>query len=298
MDPATWSEHDLQELTSIRDEIDALDSELLALFHTRIRLVGRVGHLKARNGEVVATRAGREISLLRSVIARNRALGDGRFPDRGILAIWNEIIAASTQLEHRFSVATDGSTEAGDWARKKFGWTTPITKTSRALDAVQQLDRRNVDFAVLRIDSKSGEWLSLLNHNDKLSILFHVPFCLGTDKNVHNSDSLAEPFTPRDLLNGKTALVLGWATPSPSGAEDWSYILASDATGDPAWEENQASNLGNSTDIVSLALDKSDGLCLFAGNLPPNEEAWQPYLGELGYRRFRMVGIATSPIVG
>ena len=81
-------------LLALRDRIDAVDRELLALLNRRAGLALEVGELKKLEGSVVF-RPEREAQ----VISGLKAVNAGPLPNECVAPIWREIMSASRALE-------------------------------------------------------------------------------------------------------------------------------------------------------------------------------------------------------
>lgn len=80
-----------EDLNQLRRDIDCLDNEILQALVKRMKLSDRV--ISSKNG-IAAFRPGREAALLRQLVAKSKALGEGLAPE-AILGIWRQIMAAS-----------------------------------------------------------------------------------------------------------------------------------------------------------------------------------------------------------
>lgn len=87
-------------LKPLRDQIDALDAQLLVLLNERARLAQAVGHVKAETDAPVY-RPEREAQVLRSLAERN----PGPLHDGDVQVIFREVMSACRALEKRVSVA-------------------------------------------------------------------------------------------------------------------------------------------------------------------------------------------------
>ncbi len=108
----------MSDLTEFRDQIDAIDTELLRLLNRRAELALAVGEIKTRDGLPIYAPE-REMTLLRSLVERSV----GPLPPIAIRAIYREIMSASLALEKDVVIACFG-TEGGAThlaARAKFG---------------------------------------------------------------------------------------------------------------------------------------------------------------------------------
>lgn len=87
-------------LAAIRNEIDAVDDELLRLFNRRAALSREVGRIKAEASGIIFKPL-RERDLLDSLAARN----PGALPEPHLRAIWREILSSSRALQRPQNVA-------------------------------------------------------------------------------------------------------------------------------------------------------------------------------------------------
>jgi chorismate mutase/prephenate dehydratase len=92
-------------LTPLREQIDAIDAQILDLLARRAKVAQAVGHVKAETNAPVF-RPEREAQVLRGVADRN----PGPLKDKDLQVIFREIMSACRALEHRVTVAYLGPT--------------------------------------------------------------------------------------------------------------------------------------------------------------------------------------------
>lgn len=110
-------------LEAHRARIDALDTQLIALLRERIGIVQQVAALKAANWPGTChIRSGRE-GRMHARIAK--AFADSAFPAAAALAIWRQIIGASTHVESALVIAATSAEQAAQ-AREYFGVTAKV----------------------------------------------------------------------------------------------------------------------------------------------------------------------------
>ena len=81
-------------LPEIRQQIDAVDAQLLALLNQRAALANEVGHIKQVEGSPVF-RPEREAAVIRGLQERN----EGPLRSTSLAPIWREIMSACRALE-------------------------------------------------------------------------------------------------------------------------------------------------------------------------------------------------------
>ncbi|MDR1350549.1 MAG: chorismate mutase, partial [Zoogloeaceae bacterium] len=112
-----------QELAAVRQEIDDIDAQLLALLNRRARCAQQVGVIKARHGAADAAashyRPAREAEVLR----RLQDLNAGPLPDESVTFFFREVMSACLSLEEPLAVAFLGplGTFSESAAVKQFG---------------------------------------------------------------------------------------------------------------------------------------------------------------------------------
>lgn len=142
-------------LPEIRQQIDAIDSELLRLLNQRADLVHEVGVVKKAEGaEIYAPE--REETVLRALVSKNAALG-GRMPEKSIRAVYREIMSASLALEKDLTIAYFGppSTNTHQAARSKFGASVEYTPQVSIADVFDVVARGNADYGVVPIENST-----------------------------------------------------------------------------------------------------------------------------------------------
>ena len=88
------------QLKPLRERIDALDAQIIALLNQRAAVALEVGEVK-KHFNAPVFRPERELQ----VIARLQDLSDGPLADDHISSIWREIMAASRALEQTLRAA-------------------------------------------------------------------------------------------------------------------------------------------------------------------------------------------------
>jgi chorismate mutase/prephenate dehydratase len=139
-------------LPEIRQKIDALDEQLLALLNQRADLVHEVGLVKKRDGSAIYVPE-REEQLLRSLAEKNH----GRLPEKSIRAIYREIMSASFALEKGLSIAYLGpeATWTHQAARGKFGASVEYAAQPNIADVFNAVERDKADYGVVPIENST-----------------------------------------------------------------------------------------------------------------------------------------------
>lgn len=186
-------------LDNLRQQIDIIDDELIALFKKRMDCVHQVGALKKSQGEVgCMIRPAREATMMRTLMEAGSSIFSGGI----IYAIWRAIIAGSTQQEAPFSLSifSPDDSKTSYWlAREYFGGDTPCRFHRNTLAAVHEVASGSGIVGIFPLSEHKGRpwWVELLELPVRPSIFALLPFVgkipFETDKIVALSHVPTEP---------------------------------------------------------------------------------------------------------
>jgi chorismate mutase/prephenate dehydratase len=96
-------------LAPLRQRIDAIDHEIVALLNERAQIALEIGRVKQVTGRTVRD-AAREAQVLEHVTSASAGL----FPEPELVALYRKLIAATRRVQHaqRRDVRPDGSAES------------------------------------------------------------------------------------------------------------------------------------------------------------------------------------------
>lgn len=137
-------------LAPLRQQIDAIDSELLRLLNTRAALAQQIGHLKAQ-ADAPVMRPEREAQVVARLLGENQ----GPLPGETVAQLFREVMSACRSLERRVSVAYLGPegtySEQAVWAH--FGRNVHAVPEAAFEDALRSAETGARDFCVLPIEN-------------------------------------------------------------------------------------------------------------------------------------------------
>lgn len=139
----------MSDLESLRQKIDALDTELLRLLNERATVAQEIGTLKTREGLPVYSPE-REDRLLRGLVERNA----GPLTPEAIRAIYREIMSASLALEKNTAIACLGPSGSlsHQAARSKFGSSVRYLFFTDIEDVLREVKGDDADCGVVPIN--------------------------------------------------------------------------------------------------------------------------------------------------
>jgi chorismate mutase/prephenate dehydratase len=149
-----------EELTGLRERIDAVDNEVLRLLSERARFAHRIGEIKHGN----IYRPEREAQVLRRIAETN----PGPLPEGAVRTIFREIMSACLALEQPLRIAYFGpaGTFTESAAKKHFGSAPSFTPFLTIDDVFRSVESGNADYGVVPVENSTegavGRTLDLL----------------------------------------------------------------------------------------------------------------------------------------
>jgi chorismate mutase/prephenate dehydratase len=146
------------ELARLRQEIDAVDAEIVALLNRRAAAVLAVGEAKRATGRPFYAPE-RE----RAIYERLARLNTGPFPTEALATVYREIISASLSLEQPVQVAFFGpkATFTHQAAVQQFGSSANYVPARTIADVFDEVERGRVQFGVVPIENSTE---GVVNH--------------------------------------------------------------------------------------------------------------------------------------
>jgi chorismate mutase/prephenate dehydratase len=141
-----------RDLDSLRQAIDGVDGQLLALLSERAGLALQVGDVKKRDG-APAYRPEREAA----VIARLQQANPGPLPTDAVAAIWREVMSACRALEHRLRVAYLGppGTFSEQAMHQQFGSEVDGVPCPTIDEVFRATEAEGADFGVVPVENST-----------------------------------------------------------------------------------------------------------------------------------------------
>jgi chorismate mutase/prephenate dehydratase len=92
-------------LAPLRERIDAIDHEIVALLNERAQIALEIGRVKEQTGRRTVRDAKREAEVLERVTSTSAGL----FPDPELVALYRKLIAATRRVQHAQKRASSGA---------------------------------------------------------------------------------------------------------------------------------------------------------------------------------------------
>ena len=138
-------------LRGLREEIDGLDNQILALLDRRAEVVKRVGEIKRSRRETFHV-PGRE----RVVLERLTAAANGAFPREAVRPVFREIMSACLSLESPLVVAYPGpeATFSHMAGKTRFGLSARFVAAASLAEVFREIGR-GADYGVVPVEEAS-----------------------------------------------------------------------------------------------------------------------------------------------
>lgn len=139
-------------LKAVRDQIDAIDGELLRLLNARAEFALKVARIKRENGlGTELYRPDREAQVLRRI----KTLNPGPLPDDEVARLVREVMSACLALEQPIKVAYFGpaGTYTHTAARKHFGGAVALTPCASIDEVLRTVAGGTADFGVVPVEN-------------------------------------------------------------------------------------------------------------------------------------------------
>jgi chorismate mutase/prephenate dehydratase len=104
-DPGALSDRTAAALAPLRERIDAIDHEIVALLNERAQIALEIGRVKEQTGRRTVRDSQREAEVLERVTSASAGL----FPEPELVALYRKLIAATRRVQHAQKRAAAGA---------------------------------------------------------------------------------------------------------------------------------------------------------------------------------------------
>lgn len=157
----------MDEIDKLRDEIDAIDNDILKLLNKRQDLAGQIGRIKKEKGLDFLDPI-RELE----VYERLSSLNSGPLTDTDLRNIFGEIISAAREVQRPLSVAYLGpaATFTHIATIKHFGKSPGFSPQTSMEDVFMEVEKGNCDYGVVPVENSTQGTV-----NYTLDLLYNSP---------------------------------------------------------------------------------------------------------------------------
>lgn len=213
-------------LAALRAELDRIDDALHDQLMGRAELVAEVAALGAKGR--VPLRPGREASIIRRLLARNR----GPLANATVVRIWRELLAGSSAQQNDIQIAVCGGAELAALAREHFGALTPVLDCAHLGEVCAEIQKGLITAAVVRQPRNQREsreepppWWIRVFDNQGLNVVARLPFWRPRRNGVPEGDAFVVSAAPPDP-SGDDRSLLGLRVAAGTAPQDLRRDLA------------------------------------------------------------------------
>lgn len=167
----------MTDLKPLRNQIDTIDQQIVALLNDRVRLASEIGRVKTSLGAEIYV-ASREEEVFQKLAAINQ----GPLDEKAIRAIYRQIISAAIALERPLCVAYLGpeGTYTQQAALKNFGASVRYHPLATVPDVFTAVGRGDADYGVVPVENSTQgtviSTLDMLVESDlRIAAQIHLP---------------------------------------------------------------------------------------------------------------------------
>ncbi len=186
-------------LLALRQEIDAIDHQIVALLSQRMEVINRVGDLKKNNQEKFFIRSSREADMIKDLLKKS----DGKFPKSAIVSIWRKIIAAANMHEQALNIALHNPKNISDYVyllREYYYDAVPIISHDSTTNVVSDIEKGTAHIGIFALPKATDDqeksdiadnwWIGLANNKSGIKVFAKVPFVESIKKSDRDQTSL------------------------------------------------------------------------------------------------------------
>ena len=196
-------------LLKIRDSIDAIDNEMLALISKRAECAEEVGKVKREAGETDLWfyRPEREAQILNRVVENNK----GPLANERITAIYREVISSCLALEQQIKVAFLGpeGTFSQEASKKHFGQAVETVPVGSIGQVFKEVENGTVDYGVVPIENSTEGVISYtldvfmnspLKISGEVKLRIHQNLMVNADTSENDWENAARIYSHQQSL--------------------------------------------------------------------------------------------------
>jgi len=172
---------DIKRLLELREEIDSIDRELVALLQKRLGIARKIG-LEKRKFAPDALDVTREREVLANILKINQ----GIFPEDGLKVIFSEIISACRNAQRPAKIGYLGpeTTFTHMAACKFFGHSPEFVPLRNITEVFEEVERRRTDYGVVPLENSVEGTVALTLdglHDFKIKVVGEVYLSISHD---------------------------------------------------------------------------------------------------------------------
>jgi chorismate mutase len=215
----TENQHN-KNLQILRDEIDAIDKQIIELIKSRMLIIPRVSELKKNNNEKFYIKSAREADMIKNLVSKV----EGNYLKQAVASIWRKIICVANMEEQVLKIGIHNPRSIADYeylVKDHFLAQANITNFDSATNLIAEMQNGSINIGVFLLPGDNDDfdkkdsfqenwWINMANNQIGLKIYCKIPFVeFSSNKKMSNISLVATAIkSPEQSMQDSTIICL------------------------------------------------------------------------------------------
>lgn len=215
----TENQHN-KNLQILRDEIDAIDKQIIELIKSRMLIIPRVSELKKNNNEKFYIKSAREADMIKNLVSKV----EGNYLKQAVASIWRKIICVANMEEQVLKIGIHNPRSIADYeylVKDHFLAQANIINFDSATNLIAEMQNGSINIGVFLLPGDNDDfdkkdsfqenwWINMANNQIGLKIYCKIPFVeFSSNKKMSNISLVATAIkSPEQSMQDSTIICL------------------------------------------------------------------------------------------
>lgn len=215
----TENQHN-KNLQILRDEIDAIDKQIIELIKSRMSIIPRVSELKKNNNEKFYIKSAREADMIKNLVSKV----EGNYLKQAVASIWRKIICVANMEEQVLKIGIHNPRSIIDYeylVKDHFLVQANINNFDSATNLITEMQNGSINIGVFLLPNENDDfdkkdsfqenwWINMANNQIGLKIYSKIPFVeFYSNKKMSNISLVATAIkSPEQSIQDSTVICL------------------------------------------------------------------------------------------
>ena len=204
----------------LRDEIDAIDKQIIELIKSRMFIIPRVSEFKKNNDEKFYIKSAREADMIKNLVSKV----EGSYLKQAVASIWRKIICVANMEEQVLKIGIHNPRSISDYeylVKDHFLAQANISNFDSATNLIAEMQNGSINIGVFLLPSDNDDfdkkdsfqenwWINMANNQIGLKIYCKIPFVeFSSNKKMSNISLVATAIkSPEQSMQDSTVICL------------------------------------------------------------------------------------------
>lgn len=204
----------------LRDEIDAIDKQIIELIKSRMSIIPRVSELKKNNNEKFYIKSAREADMIKNLVSKV----EGNYLKQAVASIWRKIICVANMEEQVLKIGIHNPRSIIDYeylVKDHFLVQANINNFDSATNLITEMQNGSINIGVFLLPNENDDfdkkdsfqenwWINMANNQIGLKIYSKIPFVeFYSNKKMSNISLVATAIkSPEQSIQDSTVICL------------------------------------------------------------------------------------------